>query len=277
MELPTWLNTRGGVAHVHDALRAGFTRYLIKRTVDRGDVKRLRRFWLATPQAQPDLESAARIGGRVACLSVAKRLELWHFDDGRLHVAVPRKAGHVTPGDHIVHWSRGPIPVSPYRLVEPIENALVHVADCQPFEEALVVWESALQKQLVAPAYLERLSLRTERAKRVRLAASLLSDSGIESIPVARLQLLRIAVRQQVMIDGHSMDGLIGDRLIYQIDGYGFHSDAATRRRDIADDARLVLMGYTVLRFDYKQILFDWDYVERTILGAIAQGLHLAA
>ncbi|WP_166877384.1 endonuclease domain-containing protein [Salinibacterium sp. ZJ450] len=277
MDLTTWLNTRGGIAHVHEALRAGFTRYDIKKAVDGNALRRIRRYWLATPHAQPDLAAAAKIGGRVACLSVAKRLDLWHFDDGRLHVAVSPNAAHVASGSQVVHWSRGPIEVSPYRLMEPLENAMVHLADCQPFENALVVWESAIRKQLVAPAYLERLPLRTESARRVRLGASLLFDSGIESIPVARLRLLGLAVRQQVVIDGHPVDGLIGERLVYQIDGYEFHSDAATRRRDIAADGRLTLMGYSVLRFDYKQILFDWDYVERTILGAIAQGLHLAA
>ena len=36
-------------------------------------------------------------------------------------------------------------------------------------------------------------------------------------------------------------------------------------------------MGYTVLRFDYVQIMFEWPFVEGTILAAMAQGLHLAA
>ncbi|PPL15982.1 DNA/RNA helicase, partial [Microterricola pindariensis] len=48
------------------------------------------------------------------------------------------------------------------------------------------------------------------------------------------------------------------------------------RGRDIAADRRLVLRGYTVLRFDYKQILFDWPTVEAQILAAMARGAHLA-
>ena len=76
-------------------------------------------------------------------------------------------------------------------------------------------------------------------------------------------------------IDGHDVDALIGERLVVQIDGFQHHQ-AAQRRDDIRDDARLVLRGYTVLRFDWKQVLFDWPYVEATIRGAIAQGRHLA-
>jgi very-short-patch-repair endonuclease len=34
-------------------------------------------------------------------------------------------------------------------------------------------------------------------------------------------------------------------------------------------------LGYTVLRFDYYQVMYDWDLVESTIVAAMAQGLHL--
>ena len=61
-----------------------------------------------------------------------------------------------------------------------------------------------------------------------------------------------------------------------QTDGFSFHSTAEQRRMDIAHDRRLALLGYTVLRYDYRQILFDWPRVEAEILHAMAQGLHLA-
>ncbi|MFJ6654036.1 DUF559 domain-containing protein [Microbacterium sp. NPDC091313] len=62
--------------------------------------------------------------------------------------------------------------------------------------------------------------------------------------------------------------------LAIQIDGFAHHR-AADRRRDIAADARLALLGYTVLRFDYRQILFEPDAVRATVVAAMAQGLHL--
>ena len=47
----------------------------------------------------------------------------------------------------------------------------------------------------------------------------------------------------------------LGTRIYYvQIDGFEHHRTAKDRRRDIAHDARLTLLGYTVLRFDYVQI-----------------------
>jgi very-short-patch-repair endonuclease len=276
MELGMWLAQQGGVAHSAQALRAGYTRYAIRQSVAGGACERIRRDWLALPTAPADLRAAAALGGRVACLSVARRLELWHLPDDLMHVSVPRNATVAAPVTVRMHWSVGPVPVARFALVEPIENALVHIAACQPFENALVVWDSALNSRLVTSATLARLPLRSAAARAVRAAASGLADSGLETLQISRLAAIGIRVRQQVLIDGHRVDGLIGERLVLQTDGFGFHSSAAQRGADIAHDRGLALSGYTVLRFDYRQILFDWPRVEAEILRAMAQGLHLA-
>lgn len=52
------------------------------------------------------------------------------------------------------------------------------------------------------------------------------------------------------------------------------HHRAADRRRDLRHDAELALRGYTVLRFDYFQVLFAADDVIAAVSTAIAQGLH---
>ena len=110
----------------------------------------------------------------------------------------------------------------------------------------------------------------------MRHGASQLSDSGLESIPVARLRRIGITVRQQVVIDGHAVDILIGDRLVLQVDGFGFHRSAAQRERDLAQDRRLVLMGYTVFRYGYADVLYRWPDVEAEIRHAMAARLDLA-
>ncbi|GAB6857228.1 DUF559 domain-containing protein [Microbacterium xylanilyticum] len=61
-----------------------------------------------------------------------------------------------------------------------------------------------------------------------------------------------------------------------QLDGFEHHSGAEQRRRDIRADARLALRGYTVLRFDYAQVMFEQAFVQETVRAAMAQGLHLA-
>ncbi|ASD21773.1 DNA helicase [Cryobacterium sp. LW097] len=276
MDLGIWLARHHGVAHSAQALRAGFTRYSIRQSIAGGECERIRRDWLALPTAPADLRAAAALGGRVACLSVAWQLELWHLSDGMNHVSMPRNTAVPASETLRVHWSIGPVPVARFALVEPIENALVHIAECQPFENALVVWDSALNKKLVTQASLARLHLRSAAARAVREVASGLADSGLETLPVSRLAAIGIRVSQQVMLAGHRVDGLIGQRLVLQSDGFSFHSTAEQRRADIAHDRRLVLLGFTVLRYDYRQILFDWPRVEAEILHAMAQGLHLA-
>ena len=275
MELGTWLAQHGGITHSEQALRAGFTRYAIRRSIADGVCARIRRDWLALPMAPGDLCGAAALGGRLACLSAAGLLDLWHLPDGMTHISVRGNARVPASASLRVHWSTGPVPVGRFTLVEPVENALVHVAECQPFENALTVWDSALNKRLVTAAALERLPLRSAAARAVRAVASGLADSGLETLPVSRLAAIGIRVAQQVMLDGHRVDGLIGDRLVLQSDGFSFHSTADQRREDIAHDRRLALLGYTVLRYDYRQILFDWPRVESEILRAMAQGLHL--
>lgn len=274
--LTEWLDARQGIAHAHDVLDAGFTRHAIRDTAAMGSISRIRRSWLATASAAQSLRDAAAIGGRLACVSAAKHHGLWTLDDGRLHLGVHPNASRFDAGSALVHWNPGPIAPHRYELVEPVVNALVHLADCRPREEALATWESAIRTGAASALFLQRLPLRSAMANKLVVACGELSDSGIESIPVARLARIGIRVRQQVRIDGHRVDGVIGDRLVIQIDGYSFHKSAAQRRKDIAEDRRLVLMGYTVFRFDYVQVLFEWATVEAEVRGAIAAGLHLA-
>jgi very-short-patch-repair endonuclease len=192
------------------------------------------------------------------------------------HISVARNAVVPASSGVRLHWSRGPIPLASFALIEPVENALVHIAECQPFEHALVVWDSALNQRRVSVAALSRLHLRSAAARAVQAVCSGLADSGLETLPVVRLAASGIKVEQQVLLEGHRVDGLIGDRLVLQIDGFGFHSSAEQRRSDIAHDRALTLLGYTVFRYDYKEILFEWPRVEGEILRALAQGLHRA-
>ena len=114
---------------------------------------------------------------------------------------------------------------------------------------------------------------RSRAARELASIASALSDSGLETHFVALTRAIGVRVRQQVWIDGHPVDALIGERLIIQLDGFAHHQ-ASDRRRDITADTRLVLLGFTVLRFDYQQVLFQPEHVQQTVLAAIAQGLH---
>lgn len=219
-------------------------------------------------------------GGRVACVSAARRRGWWvppNADDSlHLHVKPGSAAdGIPRPFAGRIHWTRPLAPPSRHSLIESVEDSLAHVAACLGREDALVVWESASRTEHVDPAALRLVRWRSVRARNIAEAVGGLSDSGLETILVTRLRAVGLVVRQQVVIAGRPVDGLVGERLVVQSDGWEFHSSAAQRRRDIAHDAELRLRGFTVLRFSYDQIVHDWATVERTVLRAVAAGLHL--
>lgn len=278
MDIEDWVRRNGRIAHTSDIIKAGASRYGIRAALESGPLVRVRRDWLALPDCDPQLVLAARSGGRVTCVTAASRMGLWTLSDGSTHLAIsPNASLHQVVPRAIVHWAVGPAPSSRLMLIDPFENVLVRVAECQPFEAAVVVLDSALRLGRATTAELRRVATRSTRFAAALEAASEFSDSGIESIPCLRFARIGIVVKQQVIIDDHPVDGLIGDRLVLQIDGYGPHCTADRRRRDLRQDGRLTLMGYTVFRFDYAQVVGRWAYVESTVLSAMAQGLHLAA
>ncbi|MDF2993957.1 MAG: helicase [Microbacterium sp.] len=209
-------------------------------------------------------------------MTAAESLGLWVPRSELTHVWVPSTASRVGGPGIRLHRAVPPVPVRRTDPVEPPLNVLFHVARCLPQADALAVWESALRLRKVDAEIVTAVRWRSTRASRFARVATQLSDSGLETHFREVMLTIGVRVRQQVWIDGHPVDGLIGEFLAVQIDGFAFHQSPADRRRDLRQDARLVLRGYTVLRFDYMQILFEPEYVIDTIRTAMAQGRHLA-
>ena len=278
----SWMRKRHGVSHTSDARAAGFSRYEIAVAVAEGELRRVRRSWLVTPECDARRVTAASHGGRVTCVSAAAQRGLWippreataDTPEEPTHVAVAGTSSRHEPKSAVLHWAVGPAPVGRSMTEEPILNVLFHVAHCLPRADALAVWESAVRKNLTDPAVLHQVAWRRAEASAIAELVSALSDSGLETRFVDGMRAVGVAVEQQVWLDGHPADGLIGSSLVVQLDGFAYHGTAADRRRDLAADARLVTRGFVVLRFDYQQILFDWDFVCDTVLTAIAQGAH---
>lgn len=273
--LSVWMRQHNGVAHSTALRKAGYGDQAVRRAVQTGALIRLRRSWLVSPGCSDDRRAAASAGGRITCVTAARELGLWVPESTEVHIAVAPTASRVASHGLHIHWAQGPAPVSTRSPEEPLLNVLFQTARCLAPPDALAVWESAIRKRLVTPGELERVRWHSSVATNFASVASALSDSGLETRFIWIMRDIGVSVRQQVRIDGRPVDGVIGERLIVQIDGFAHHQ-AAERRRDIEADARLVLLGYTVLRFDFYQVMFDPGYVQTVIQTAIAQGLHLA-
>ncbi|MGC5223243.1 DUF559 domain-containing protein [Micromonospora sp. DT81.3] len=269
MDAAAFTRAKGGVVPVRSLRRAGHSEHAVARAVSTGVLVRVRRGWVAVPDADPYLIAAARAGVVVSCITQARRLGLWVLAGAEPHVAAPQHAGHVAALDATVHWAAPLVP----RVPGALEDVLALVADCQPSERALVIWESALRRGMVDRVALARLPL-GPKARTILADAHPFSDSGLESLFRDRLRWLQLPIIAQPWLAGHRVDFLIGDRLVFQIDGA--HHVGAQREADIAHDARLMLLGYHVIRVGYTQVIDQWPSVQDLIMRAIAQGLHRA-
>ncbi|WJL94579.1 DUF559 domain-containing protein [Microbacterium sp. ET2] len=263
-----------GISSVAALKRGGHSRHVIDRLCADGALLRLRKGWVALPTADPRLMAAARHGVVLTCVTQAERLGLFVLHPSKTpHVAAPPHSGRAGRLAATVHWATPAVPRPPNSLVDGIENVLVSTAGCLPFEDALVVWESAFRRGLTTPDALARLPL-SPAARALLDAADIFSDSGLETLVVPRLRWLGLPLRRQVWIGGHRVDLLIGDRLVLQIDG-ATHT-GPQRTSDITHDAELMLLGYHVIRVGYEQVVHQWPEVQERIMRAVAQGLHRA-
>lgn len=263
-----------GVVRRPAVIDAGFCPRMVAAAVANGRLIVPRRGWIAVPDADPDLLAAARAGVVLTCITSARRRGLWVLADARPHVAAPPTASRLDLPTSKVHWCRPAVPRPPGALEDGILNTLLIVAECQPFEVALAIWESALNSRVVEKAELARLPLRPA-ARRLLEVATPFSDSGLETFVGPRLAWMRVPVRPQIWIHGHRVDFLIGDRLILQIDGG--HHVGLQRTQDVTHDAALMLLGFHVIRVTYVQVVERWHEVQDLIMRAVAQGLHRAA
>ncbi|GAA1328459.1 hypothetical protein GCM10020360_06430 [Nonlabens tegetincola] len=252
----------------------GLSRHYLHKEVLAGRLVRVRRGWVAQPHADPQLVTAARHGLMLSCITEAARQGLWVRDTSTPHYAVLRSGAEIRPEGAVLHYHAPLVPCDRYALSDTLENTLVHVARCEPFEDAVATWDSALNKRLVDRSALAQLPLPV-RARKVLDATDPFADSGLESYVRLRLRWLGVPIVAQAWLDGHRVDFLLGERLVIQIDGA--HHTGAQRTSDITHDAKLALRGYTVIRLAYSQVMDAWPTAQASIMRAVALGLHQRA
>lgn len=266
------LRRSGGVSRTRTLRRVGVSEKSIGRLISEGSLLRPRRGWVALPDVDPLLYEAARAGGVLTCVTRARRLGLWVLAADELHLAVD-PGGRAPSTSCRVHWGKPLVPRHPDALEDSIEDTLVTLARCVPFENALAAWESAARQNLISLDVMRRLPLHP-LARRLCDEATPWSDSGLETLVIHRLRWIGIRIVPQAWIAGHRVDFLIGERLVLQVDGG--HHVGKQRTSDVAHDADLMLRGYHVICVTYGQVIDAWPQVQAAIMLAIAQGLHLA-
>ncbi len=212
-------------------------------------------------------ESAARLLG----IAVAR-------DPDRPMVTVPRHR-HETAGPARLHWAD----VDPDEVIDGVTSPLRTVVDCTctlPFAEALVVADSALRNGLVGPTELRAAVGRTSRtgravALRVAEAADARAESPLESLVRARALEVGLPVTPQARVTDHAFFARVDlacveRRIAIEADSYSHHGHRDGFERDCARYDELAVRGWLVLRFTWRQALYEPDWVRSTLLAARA-------
>jgi very-short-patch-repair endonuclease len=279
------------LAATHELYAAGFGKERLRNAVARGEIQRVRQGWYGTPELHPLLSQAARVGGRLGCISGAALHGLWLPPNGGLHVVVDhndcrlRTANNMRrrltehPSGVTPHW-RSDRMAGSRLLLSPIA-CLEDVIRCQPPEYAVAIADSALhQASPWKPALITLAQWNSviegmpSRSRQLALADGV-CESGTESIARFWLARYHLPLRPQVWIGGKRVDFLIGRRLVVEIDGAAYHIDPERFEADRTRDAELTALNYIVLRFSYNQVIYRWPEVEAAILAAVAHGDHL--
>lgn len=282
MRLSTLLDLNQGFVTRAELRRRGLTPHGVRSLIDRGDLAVYTRDILGRPGAAPELGRAVRMGGRVACVTALRAMGVWVLGGDEFHV-IPRAANSrfcpdgVAP-TAVLHWTPEPLEHDRHRLViESGRNALAHLVRCQPLDVAAAGFDSAVRRGMISIEELQVLaSVRRGRFAEVVALTTGRADSGLETLTRVRLEWAGIGCREQVSIDGHPVDLLIGERLIIQLDGRQHLDDPVQLARDRRQDRRLRLVGFTVLRFGYADVVHAWEATLAQIVAHMASGAHVA-
>ena len=139
------------------------------------------------------------------------------------------------------------------------------------FAEAVAVLDSALHQDAHgATPSLDLDHMRRRLPKRLHAildAADARAEAGAETIARVRLARIGIIARPQCWVArGIRVDLLIGDQVVVEIGSQEFHAHPDHYEADHSRAAILLGIGFDVLEFTTRQVMHDWETVERVIL-----------
>lgn len=210
--------------------------------------------------------AAVAAGGCVSCADALRLHGAWVPESlGQGHV---RRSRRERSGGRAACRPHGVDPPVAH-AVDDIETAFRCLLGCGTREDVVVVADSLLHLRLATRDELERWvadgPARAIEAMRWVDAA----ESGLETMTRVRLRSRKVRVRAQVWIEDMRVDLVVGEVLVIECDGGEHHASWAAQAADRARDRRLTTLGYVVVRLTHRQIVDDWDTVERDLLALV--------
>lgn len=263
----------------------GHSRRAVEVAIAAGWLTRPSRGWLATCAAERDAVIAVLHRGVLTDASALGSHGVWRGLDRSIHVLVPPNCpglvctprvplSQFAPDKHatsgvVKHWGtqRARVTGQPDWRVS-VVDALASFARSHSEEMFVAAVDHALQTDALqigeVPLLFDILPARLRASRRLIHGEA---ESGTESLARlrlrAKLERLGHRVDIQVPIGPHRIDILIDGWLAIELDSEEWHS--SQRLDDLRRDAWLTARGYRVERYDYQQVMYEWDSVERAI------------
>lgn len=224
-----------------------------------GELVRVRRGVVALPGAPAVAGLALAYGGTPTCLSVLESVGLPLLrPPTRPHIAVPARRGRAPGARGIrLHWTSQELGAVP-----DVALALAHARACLPGDHWVAAMDAALARGLV-----DAVDLAAHRPVAGRLAF----DAGLRAVDARSgslpESLLRLAVVRrgmtavpQASIEGVGrVDLLVEGCVVAEVDGFAYHRDRSQYREDRRRDRVAHLLGLTVARFAYEDVVRGAD------------------
>ena len=224
------------------------------------------------------------MGGLSACVSAARLHGVWTVAPRKTHVWLRSEASRLrSPGPgrrRLTRSSRDACTLHWRPLLDPdgatgecvsVIDAIAQMALCCPLPFVVAAIDSALNLRLVTMLEVNDMCARLPvRARGIRDRVDGRCESGIETF--VRLMMVdhHIRFEPQVTFAGiGDVDFVVEGCVVIEVDGHEWHDSPDAQARDYGRDIRLAALGYTVLRFDYQQVMFEPDLVLAAITSAL--------
>lgn len=261
-----------GVMSVAELRAAGYDAKARRELTAAGQLRRIRRGWLAMPAASADAVRAIELGGRLGCVSGCRAHGLWVPPISSIHIMLNPGAAVPRAGNVELHRLKEAC----HSAVAPVDECLSHVLHRHHPETGLVVLESALELGRLELAEARGLIASAPSTKQGPLRL-LRPGAGSGSETRVRLffQQRRVPVSTQVPIAGLGrVDMVVGRSLIVECDSHAHHSSPAQQEEDRRRDLAARELGYAVIRLSYSQVWHTWGQTKRLLSAELGTRAH---